>query len=373
MGNNQSYATWVEIDLSAIEANVHYFAEMSSAQVMAVVKANAYGHGAVEVATAALHGGASWLAVARVEEAHQLRQAGISAPILILGHIPRGRVLEMIQSDITLTIWTLDQVNWASEAAMSETFEARLHLKVDTGMSRLGIQPVDVLPLVEAIESTPGVILEGIFTHLARADESDPATTDHQLNRFQEVIKDLENKGKRPPLVHCANSAAALKRIGAHHDLVRLGIAMYGLAPSSDTPLPSVIRPALRWKSILAQVKTLPPGRGISYGHIYKTTHEERIGTIPVGYADGFRRVEGNEVLVGGRVVPVVGRVTMDQIMVNLDSLPEAQAGDEVVILGSQDGARISAEEIATHWGTINYEVTSGIAARVPRLFMPHA
>lgn len=364
------YATWVEIDLSAIEKNVQYFSELSTAQVMVVVKANAYGHGSCEVAKAALRGGASWLAVARVEEVHQLRQAGIDAPTLILGHTPRQRMLEMIQSEVALTVWTLDQAKWAGEAAISVGQDARLHIKVDTGMSRLGIRPVDVMALVEGIDTTPGVILEGIFTHLARADESDPATTDHQLNRFQEIVDNLKSEGYRPAIVHCANSAAALKRIGAHMDLIRLGIAMYGLEPSRDTPIPRVVRPALTWKSILAQVKTLPRGRGISYGHRYTTSREERIGTIPVGYADGVRRVEGNQVLVGGRAVPVVGRVTMDQIMVNLDSLPEAEAGDEVVILGMQADERISAEDIADRWGTINYEVTSGIAARVPRLFV---
>ena len=259
------------------------------------------------------------------------------------------------------------------EAAAACGMEARLHLKVDTGMSRLGVQPVDTLEMVDRIENTPGVILEGIFTHLARADEDDPSTSDLQLSCFQELIDDLERENRRPAIVHCANSATSLKRVGVHMDLVRVGIAMYGLHPSHETRLPAVFRPALTWKSILAQVKTLPAGRGISYGHHYTTTRDERIGTIPVGYADGLRRLEGNRVLVGGRSVPVIGRVTMDQIMVNLDSLPEAQAGDEVVILGSQDGARISAEEIATHWGTINYEVTSGIAARVPRLYLRSA
>jgi alanine racemase len=370
MKQAEGYETWIEVDLTAIEDNIQYFSEMSTAQVMAIVKANAYGHGSCEVAEAGLRGGATWLAVARVNEAQQLRQAGLDAPILILGYTPPLRVSEMIQAEVALTVWDVRQVGWISEAADACGMEARLHLKVDTGMSRLGSRPVDVLALAQAIDKTSGVDFEGIFTHLARADESDPSTTDLQLDRFQEVIENLEREGLRPPLVHCANSAAALNRIGTHMDLMRVGIAMFGLEPSPETPLPAVIRPALSWKSILVQVKTLPQGRGISYGHRYTTTREERIGTIPVGYADGLRRVEGNQVLVRGRVVPVVGRVTMDQIMVNLDSLPEAQAGDEVIILGTQDGARISAEDIAARWGTINYEVTSGIAARVPRLYV---
>ncbi|TFH35686.1 MAG: alanine racemase [Anaerolineales bacterium] len=370
MDQDKRYATWVEIDLSAIESNVSYFCEMTAAKVMAVVKANAYGHGSYEVAQAALRGGASWLAVARADEVDLLRQAGVDAPILILGYTPPLRMVEMIQGEVALTVWSPEQVELLGEAAAACGLEARLHLKVDTGMSRLGVGPVEVLELVEQIERTPGVFLEGIFTHMARADEADSTTTELQLSRFQEVIEGLQTAGLRPPIVHFANSAATLKRAGTHMDLVRVGIAMYGLQPSPETPLPAVIRPSLTWKSVLAQVKTLPAGRGISYGHQYTTKREERIGTIPVGYADGLRRVEGNQVLVGSRVVPVVGRVTMDQIMVNLDSLPEAQAGDEVVILGSQVGVRIRAEDIASRWGTINYEVTSGIAARVPRLYL---
>jgi alanine racemase len=215
----------------------------------------------------------------------------------------------------------------------------------------------------------PNLHLEGVFTHFAKADESDMTSTDSQLRIFREIVDNWESSGPRPPLVHCANSAAALRKPDAVYDLVRVGIAMYGLHPSSVCKLPGVVRPALSWKSCLAQVKVLPPGRGISYGHIYTTKAEERIGTIPVGYADGFRRVEGNEVLVGGKRVPVVGRVTMDQIMVQLDALPSAQPGDEVVIIGSQERERISAEDVAERWGTINYEVTSGILKRVTRVY----
>jgi len=232
------------------------------------------------------------------------------------------------------------------------------------------VKPEEATRLAQEAGRIPSVHLEGVFTHFAKADESDPASTDSQLMIFREIISSWESSGLRPPLVHCANSAAALRRPEAWYDLVRVGIAMYGLHPSSVCKLPGVVRPALTWKSSLSQVKVLPPGRGISYGHIYTTSSEERIGTVPVGYADGFRRVEGNEVLVGGKRVPVVGRVTMDQIMVQLDALPNAQPGDEVVIIGSQGAERISAEDVADRWGTINYEVTSGILKRVPRLYL---
>jgi alanine racemase len=360
MDQDKRYATWVDIDLDAIKENIRYFCELSSAEVMAVVKANAYGHGICEVAQAALLGGATWLAVARAEEAQLLRSDGLGASILILGYTPGLQMMEMIEREVALTVWESDQVMAVGEAAAACGKVARLHLKVDTGMSRLGVRPIDALEMVDFIEKTPGVNLEGIFTHLARADEVDPTTTDLQLSSFEQIIDNLEREGRRPPLAHCANSATTLKRVGAHMDLVRAGIGIYGLHPSHETLLPAVIRPALTWKAVLAQVKTIPAGRGISYGHRYTTTREERIGTIPVGYADGLRRVEGNQVLVAGRSVPVVGRVTMDQIMVNLDDCPDVGVGDEVVILGSQDEARM---------GTINYEVTSGIAARVPRLY----
>ncbi len=236
-------------------------------------------------------------------------------------------------------------------------------------MSRLGVKPEGASHLAQEATRLPSVHLEGVFTHFAMADELDLDTTDSQLGLFREIISSWESAGLRPPLVHCATPASALRRPGAWYCLVRVGIAMYGLHPSSDCQLPGVVRPALSWKSRLSQVKLLPPGRGISYGHIYTTASEERIGTVPVGYADGFRRVEGNEVLVGGKRVPVVGKVTMDQVMVQLDALPDAQPGDEVVIIGSQNAERISAEDVADRWGTINYEVTCAIMKRVPRVY----
>ena len=179
----------------------------------------------------------------------------------------------------------------------------------------------------------------------------------------------LDAAGIQIPLVHAANSAASLSRPSVYFNCVRVGIALYGLHPSAECPLPPSIRPALSWKSIIAQVKTLPPGRGVSYGHEYTTSHSERIGTVPVGYADGFRRTAGNQVLIRGQRVPVVGRVTMDQVMVQLDSVPDAREGDEVVVIGEQESGGITAEQVADRWGTINYEVTSGIAHRVPRLY----
>jgi len=362
-------STWVEVDLEAIRANVSAFRALTARQVFAVVKANAYGHGAVPAARAALAGGATYLAVARVEEALELRQAGLTAPILILGFTPPGRLAGMIEQRVSLTMWSVAQLEAADAAAGELGSEARIQLKVDTGMSRLGVQPEGVLPLAETCARLPNCQLEGIFTHFARADETDPTTTRRQHERFLDVLDELDAAGIEPGLVHAANSAAAIRFPETWHDAVRVGIAMYGLPPSRECPLPQGVRPALSWKSQLTLVKQLPAGRGVSYGHRYHTQAAERIGTVPVGYADGFRRVQGNQVLVAGVRCPVVGRVTMDQVMVNLDALPDAEDGMQVVLLGEQGGERISAEEIGERWGTINYEVTSGIAHRVVRIY----
>jgi alanine racemase len=369
MNSNDSYSTWVEVDLGAIEENVRYFLQSTGRQFMAVVKAEAYGHGAIQIAKTVCKAGASWLGVARAGEALELRAAGIKEPIFLLGWTPPARMEALIDANVSLTFWSEAQLADISRAAEVAGGRANVHLKIDTGMSRLGVKPEEATRLAQEVGRIPSVHLEGVFTHFAKADESDPASTDSQLRIFREIVASWESSGLRPPLVHCANSAAALRRPEAWYDIVRVGIAMYGLHPSSVCKLPVVVRPALTWKSRLSQVKVLPPGRGISYGHIYTTASEERVGTVPVGYADGFRRVDGNEVLVGGKRVPVVGRVTMDQIVVQLDALPNAQPGDEVVIIGSQDTERISAEDVADRWGTINYEVTSGILKRVPRLY----
>lgn len=356
--------------MSAIRGNINYYREHARVPVMAVVKANAYGHGAVPVARAALEAGAAWCAVARVEEALELRRASLDCPLLLLGYTPPDRYDEMIANQVSLTVWDVSQVKAASQATERVGKPAHLHLKVDSGMSRLGVQPGEALELARILKTASGVDFEGIFTHFARADEADPKPTEIQETHFQGVIAALDSAGIKPALVHAANSAAGLTRPSAYLNLIRAGIAIYGLHPSSECPLPAEFRPALQWKSVLSQVKVLPPGRGVSYGHTYTTRHHERIGTVPVGYADGFRRTAGNQTLVGGVRVPVVGRVCMDQVMVQLDEAPQAAVGDEVVLIGRQGNAVLPAEELADIWKTINYEVTCGLTARVPRIYI---
>jgi alanine racemase len=371
MHNHILYSTWAEVDLRAIEANIRLILKQTSAQVMAIVKANAYGHGTVPVAKAALRAGATWCGVGRIEEAFELRRAGLDCPILLMGYTPPGRYDEAISSKLSITIWDYEQLQAAYQAAVRLGENARLHLKVDTGMSRLGVQPEDAFELARTISLTPGILYEGLYTHFACADESDNPTTQEQENQFIQLLESLETNSLVPGLVHAANSAASLTRPSAHFNLIRAGISIYGLHPSADCPLPPEFKPALSWKSVLSLVKVLPPGRGISYGHRYTTRTPERIGTVPVGYADGFRRTSGNKVLVSGRRVHVVGRVCMDLIMIQLNGVPEAETGDEVVLIGTQGDECISADEVANRWGTINYEVTCGIGARVPRVYWP--
>lgn len=370
-GGKNKYSTWVEIDLRAIEVNVQRIIQLTNTQVMAVVKANGYGHGDVQTARAALKGGATWCAVARIDEALNLRNNGLLCPILVMGHTPPRRYPEAIGNDISLTVWDHAQIVQASSSATQLHKNAMLHLKIDTGMGRLGIQPEKALDFAQSIRELPKVKLEGLYTHFARADEPDVVLNKEQEDRFTKVLHDLEAQNLRPAIIHAANSAASITRPSARFDILRIGIAMYGLSPLATLPDYPVLEPALSWKSILTQVKVLPPGSGVSYGHDYVTTIYEHIGTIPVGYADGYRRSPGCLVLIRGKRAPVIGRVCMDQIMVRLDAVPEAQTGDEVILIGSQQGDTISAEEIAEHWGTINYEVVCGISSRVPRIYLP--
>lgn len=369
MDAEHKFSTWIEVNLGDIETNVSLLKGRTEADLMAVVKANAYGHGMLPVALASIKSGATWLGVARIEEALELRKAGIDESILILGFTPAEMVPLAVAREISLTAWNMQQIETISAFAQEAGAKARVHLKVDTGMSRLGALPEDILTLGKKIHAAPMVLFEGVFTHFARADEHDPSTTERQEVLFIEAIEVLESAGIRPPIVHAANSAALLSRSSAHFDLVRAGIAIYGLHPSRDMTLPGEIKAALSWKTVISQVKPLPPGRGVSYGHEYVTKSNEKIGTLPVGYADGFRRVKGNHVIVGGQLAPVVGRVCMDQCLVQLDEIDNARQGDEVVLIGKQGDEIITAEQVAELWGTINYEVVCGLGARVPRIY----
>jgi alanine racemase len=362
-------STWVEIDLSAIRENVARLIQLSRSPVMAVVKANGYGHGLVEAAAAAVSGGASWCGVARIEEGLALRHAGIQTPILVTGYTSPGRVHEAVQGKISLTLYDMDIAAACSNAALNAGSQLRVHAKVDTSMGRLGVFPEEGAAFLQFLSSQPGLFVEGIFTHFASADEPSNPVTAKSLTVFRNLLVELQSRKLRPPLAHAANSAATLYFPSSHFDLVRCGISIYGLHPSGDAPLPEGFRQALCWKTRLVSVKNLPPGHGVGYNARYVTSRQERIGVISVGYADGFRRRLGNFALLRGQRVPVVGGVCMDQCMLQLDAVQNAQVGDEVVLLGWQGDQVLTAEEVASAWGTVNYEIVCGLAARIPRFY----
>ena len=370
---------WAEVDLDAVAANVALLAERCApAALCAVVKADGYGHGAAAVARAALGAGATWLAVALVEEGEALREEGIRAPVLLLSEPPAEAMAAVVAAGLTPTLYTGSGVAAAAKAAGTRRGPVAVHLKVDTGMHRVGADPPDVPALARAVRSSPGLRLEGLWTHLAVADEPDQDDfTASQLARFEGVRDALAADGAVPGMLHAANSAAALAHPAARYDLVRCGIAVYGYAPRPGVVGPLDLRPALSLRARVSMVRTLDLGERISYGGRYAVPSPHSVvGTVPLGYADGVTRRLGEvgaEVLVGGRRRPVAGTVTMDQVMVDCGPGSGVRPGDEVVLLGRQGDEEITADEWAARLGTISYEVLCGIGPRVPRVLVRKA
>lgn len=365
--------TWAEIDLDAVGSNVRAFLRFvgSRVQVIAVVKANAYGHGAVPVSCAALRAGATRLAVHRVLEAVELRQAGITAPILVMGYVPPDGADEVVRWGLIATVTTWEFAQALSGRAEAAGVKAPVHLKVDTGMGRFGLMPDEVLPFMRSLASLNGVVLEGVYTHFATADATDPAYTRLQLRRFEEVLRVLSMAGIAVPLRHACNSAATMRFPQAHFDAVRPGIALYGLRPSSEWAPAFALRPAMTLKSLVVRVRTVPPGWGIGYGRTYVPRRPTRVALVPVGYGDGYHRILSNRgaVLIHERMAPILGRVSMDQIVVDVSDIEEVREGDEVVLFGRQGRVRLEAEQVAEWAQTINYEVTTSILPRVVRVY----
>lgn len=366
--------TWAEIDLDAIDYNLKAYQKHVGPQVevIAVVKANAYGHGAMPVARAALQAGATRLAVHRAVEGAELRRAGIQAPILVMGYTPPDGAQLVAENNLTPSLITAEFASALSGQAQALGRSIPVHIKVDTGMGRYGLLPPEVVPFAQSLLQLPGLRLEGLFTHFATADALDPVHTLAQLSVFEEVIAGLEAAGIHIPLVHAANSAAAMRLPQAHFNAVRPGIAMYGMNPSSEWPPVFEIRPALALKSRISRVRRLPAGTGISYGRTFITPEEMEVGLVPVGYGDGYHRILSNKsvVLVHGKRARLLGRVCMDQFVIDLRGIPGVQQDDEVVLVGSQGDERISAEEVAALAGTINYEVTTSLLPRVARVYL---
>lgn len=378
---------WAEVDLEAIAHNVAELRRLTrpAARLMAVVKADAYGHGAVEVARTALANGAEWLGVARLPEAIRLREAGVEAPILVFGYTPPAAAARLVEFDLRQTVYSVETAQAYSAAAATQGKRLRVHLKVDTGMGRLGIVPAALAgktsgdPVGEefvreaaAIARLPGLEAEGIFTHFAAADSADTAYARRQLDLFLDVLEALHAAGLEFALRHAANSAAVIQMPESHLDLVRPGIALYGLRPSAETDLSGIsLKPAMALKARIIHLKSVPAGTCISYGMTYRTPAPTVIATVPAGYADGYRRrfSSTGEMLVGGRRVPVVGRVCMDLTMLDVGSVPGVRVEDEVVMLGRQGEESMTADELARALDTLNYEIVCAIAARVPRVY----
>ncbi len=362
------------IDLDAVTHNVSAIREHIGPGVamMAVVKANAYGHGALPVARTALAAGAAWLAVARVDEGVQLRQAGLQAPILVMGYAAPAEAGAIVRYGLTAAIYTSESAAALSAQAQAAGRVMPVHLKIDSGMGRAGLLPAEAAAFAEALRGLPGLDLEGAFTHFAAADSADPAFTRRQLAVFEDVLAALRGAGHAIRLRHAANSAAALELPAAHLDAVRVGIALYGLRPSLEVPPAVALRPALSLITRIARLRTLPAGASIGYGRSYVARAPIAAALTPLGYGDGYPRALSNagEMLVRGQRARVVGRVSMDQTVLDVTRIPGAAEGDEVVVIGAQGDDRLTAEEVAAAAGTINYEIVTGLMPRLPRVYV---
>ena len=360
---------WAEIDRAALRHNMREIRRVIGpvVQQMAVVKAEAYGHGGIEVARIALQSGASWLGVALPEEGIALRDAGLTAPILVFAPLQ-----VFLEYNLTPTVCMLEPVVALARLAVKRGQSAAVHVKVDTGMGRIGVAYPETVKFVKKLALIPGIKVDGLYSHLATADQANKQYAELQAKRFHDIVERLNIAGLLPENVHLANSAASLEMPQTHYRMVRTGIILYGLYPSSEVDQSKIaLQPVFSLKAKVIHVKKVPAGTGISYGQRYHTACEATIATLPVGYADGWtRRLSSRaEVLIGGKRYPIVGAICMDQCMVDLGK-DEVEIGAEVVLIGQQGKERITADELAEKLGTINYEITCMIGDRVPRIYV---
>jgi len=374
---------WAEVDLKAIAHNVRALRKITSpkARLMVVVKADAYGHGVLQVTRQALENGADVLAVARLNEGIQLRKAGFDVPILIFGYTPPKHAKKLVEFDLAQTVWSLKTAE-ALSAAVASGRPIKVHLKVDTGMGRLGLLPdcfrnasdtKTALREVESIASLSGLELEGVYTHFAAADSADKSYAKKQFEIFLDFLDQLRKAGLTIPVHHAANSAALIDMPETHLDLVRPGISIYGLYPSDEVDKSRILlKPAMSLKARIVHLKQVPAGFKVSYSMTYETPKPTTIAAVPIGYADGFSRLLSNQshMLVGGCRVPIVGRVCMDQTMLDVGHVPGVKLEDEVVIFGKQQDESIAVDEIAASLNTINYEIVSSLTARIPKIHL---
>jgi alanine racemase len=353
--------TWAEIDADAFERNVAAVAGMlpQGSRLIAVLKANAYGHGAVELGVRCRPELVAMIATVLLEEALELRHSGIALPLLVLGPITPVQIADAVGSDVTIGVIGPEELGYV--CAFAKRRDVTIHLKLDSGMGRMGVVESELPHVIEMIRAAPRLHVAGLYTHFADADDRDDPHTDAQMATFQRLAAILREHGIDPPLHHLANSAATMRRIVSPGDWVRVGLSLYGGDPLGGAE--SKLEPVMRWRTEIARLKNVPAGS--------PTTRASRIATLPVGYADGYNRMLSNrgEVLVRGRRAPVVGRVSMDLVTIDVTDIPDVALADEVILLGSQGGQAISAEEIAERIGTISYEVFCAVGARVPRVY----
>ncbi len=363
--------TWLEVDLSAIRHNLSTVSERCGpgVRVIAVVKADGYGHGAEKVSRAAVEAGAWGAAVARVEEGVALRESGFERPVLVLGYATEEELRLALEHDLTMGIGGWQSMLMFAALASAAGRRARVHVKVDTGMRRFGVDVSEAAQFVEATLSLESLELEGVFTHFATADEPEGATFKTQLARFRKLVEALEARGQRPPIVHAANSAAAIACPESHFDAVRVGIAMYGARPMEGVELG--LEPAMRVLATVGRVLDVRSGEGVSYGHDYIAERDHRAAVVTIGYADGYVRSLGGrgELLLHGRRCRVIGRVCMDSVVVRLPDDLTVAVGDEAVVLGRSGDDEVTADELAQRAGTISYEILCGMGRRSARLY----
>lgn len=363
-------SVWAEVNIQDIAFNTQQIRRLiGDSQLMAVVKANAYGHGALEVAHTVLANGASWLAVAIPEEGVRLRRAGIAAPILVLGAVSPEEVEVCVAKDLAVTLYEQQTAHILANAARKLQKTAKVHVKVDTGMSRLGIPDSAAVEFIRRVMRLPGIEVQGVFTHFADAENPNQEYLRWQWQRFERVLAALKREGIHIPCRHAANTAAALFFPQSHLDMVRVGLALYGMYPDDRRPIS--LKPALALKTRIAALKRVPAGTAVSYGCSYVTWKDTTLAILPIGYADGLSRKLSNKghVLIGGKACPIVGKVTMDHTIVDVGDLP-VSVGDEVVLIGSSGQAQITADHWAKWMDTINYEVTCLISSRVERVYV---
>jgi alanine racemase len=366
--------TYARIDLDALDHNVRALTTHigPSVALIAVVKANAYGHGAIPVARAALSRGAARLAVARPDEGIQLRGAGITAPILVMGYSIPAEADAYARFDLTATINTLEGAQAISARAKALGVTATFHVKVDTGMGRYGLPPEEVIPFLNDACRLPNLRMEGIYTHFATSDERDKGFARQQMEQFEGILDAARRAGFEFSLRHAANSGAILDLPEAHFDGVRVGVALYGLYPSDEVSKNVALQPILSLHSRVGRIRALPAGAGVGYGRTWIASRPTTVALIPIGYGDGYRRSLSNRgvILIGGQRAPLIGRVSMDQIMADVTDIPGVAQDDPVVLIGAQGGEKLTADEVAALAGTINYEITTGLMPRLPRIYV---